>query len=98
MPDKYAGAPDPACPGTCRRTGHTAEPSGCSGESYCRRSCGAGVLPASSGVVGSQVPPVTLTLSASPATTLLDSPRGSVRRVSGFVLVGNTARTPPLSG
>jgi len=30
---------------------------------------------------------MTLTLSAKPATTLLISNRGSVRRVSGFVLV-----------
>jgi len=33
---------------------------------------------------------VTLTLSASTAATLLVSPRGSVRRVSGFVLVGDS--------
>jgi hypothetical protein len=33
---------------------------------------------------------MTLTLSAKPATTLLISNRGSVRRVSGFVLVGYT--------
>jgi hypothetical protein len=33
---------------------------------------------------------MTLTLSAKPATTLLISNRGSVRRVSGFVLVAYT--------
>ncbi|HXS76522.1 MAG TPA: hypothetical protein VN753_10120, partial [Terracidiphilus sp.] len=56
-----------------------------------------GVPPTSSGVVGSQVPPVTLTLSASPATTLLVSTRGSVRRVSGFVLVAYTYITNRLT-
>jgi hypothetical protein len=34
---------------------------------------------------------MTLTLSAKPATTLFISNRGSVRRVSGFVLVGYSA-------
>ena len=33
---------------------------------------------------------MTLTLSACTATTLFNSNRGSVRRVSGFVLVGNS--------
>jgi hypothetical protein len=32
------------------------------------------------------------TISANPATTLLDSPRGSVRRVSGFVQTRSSSR------